>query len=219
MTLGSVGDTSTYVVKYMPLMGRAGLTRVILHLAGANYKNEFISMEQIAADKSMAPFGHLPVLVETRPDGTAFELAEAIAIEHYLAEKFGLLGSTPQDAALYKSVALNIYFELYLPCFASPIPIQDQIADKASDFNTKMLPHFIKTHEGWLNKNGNNGHYFGNELSYPDLAMLNWARLLEGLGVTLDESSPIRKLVATVAAMDEWKGEYDNFHPFKSIEA
>ncbi|KAF8941048.1 hypothetical protein EDD21DRAFT_400153 [Dissophora ornata] len=218
MGLCNPNDNSSYIVKYMNLMGRAGLIRVILHLAGANYKNEFITMDQVAANRSAFPFGHLPVLVETRPDGTTFELAEAIAIEHYLAEKFGILGSTPQDAALYKSVGLNIYFELYVYCFASPTPIQEQIADPSSDFNTKALPHFIKCHEGWLNRNGNNGHYFGSGLTYPDLVMMNWARLLEAFGVKLDEKSPIKKLTVTLAAMEEWKGEYENFHPFNVIE-
>ncbi|KAF9918674.1 hypothetical protein BX616_006757 [Lobosporangium transversale] len=211
-------DNSTYVVKYMNLMGRAGVIRVLLHLAGANYKNEFITMDQVAADKSAFPFGHLPVLVEHRTDGTTFELAESLAIEHYLAEKFGLLGSTPQEAATYKSVAFNIYMELYVYCFASSIPIHEQIADSASEFNVKALPNFLSSHERWLNKNGNNGHYFGNTLSYPDLVMLNWVRLLSMFGIKLDEKSPIRKLEQTIKALPQWKGQYEKFHPTSTIE-
>ncbi|KAF9351989.1 hypothetical protein BGX26_010100 [Mortierella sp. AD094] len=218
MTLQYQKDDSTYVVKYMNLMGRAGIIRVLLHLAGAKYTNEFIPIEQVSGDKSAFPFGHVPVLIEHRADGTTFELGEAIAIEQYLAEKFGLLGSNPQEAAVHRSVALNIYLELYQYCFASATPIQEQVADKNSEFMAKALPQFIKCHESWLNKNGNNGHYFGSTLSYPDLVLLNWARVLEGLGVKLEEASPIRKLQETVQAMEEWKGQYDNFHPFKTID-
>ncbi|KAG0000358.1 hypothetical protein BGZ80_000360 [Entomortierella chlamydospora] len=218
MTLQYQKDESTYVVKYMNLMGRAGIIRVLLHLAEAKYTNEFIPIEQVSGDKSALPFGHVPVLIEHRADGTTLELGEALAIEQYLAEKFGLLGSNPQEAAIYRSVALNIYLELYQYCFASATPIQEQIADKNSEFMMKALPQFIKCHESWLNKNGNNGHYFGSKLSYPDLVLLNWTRVLEGLGIKFEEDSPIKKLEETIRVMEEWKGQYDNFHPFKTIE-
>ncbi|KAG0251407.1 hypothetical protein BG011_007625 [Mortierella polycephala] len=218
MTLQHKNDTSTYVVKYMNLMGRAGLIRVILHLCGANYKNEFVTLDQIAANRADYPFGHVPVLIETRADGTTFELAEAIAIEQYLADKFGLLGSNPQEAALYRSVALNIYLELFTHCFSTILPIQEAIKDPKSAFNTQVLPQFIATHERWLNKNGNNGHYFGDRLTLPDLVLLNWMRVLEGQGVQFKESSPIKKVEQTVKAMEEWKGQYDAYHPFNSIE-
>ncbi|KAF9434966.1 hypothetical protein BGZ76_007121 [Entomortierella beljakovae] len=218
MTIQIPSDDSTYVIKYMNLMGRAGVTRVLLHLAGVKYTNEFVSLEDVTANKDKYPFGHVPLLIEKRSDGTTFELGEAIAIEQYLAEKFGLLGSNIQERAQYKSVALNIYLELYTYCFASAIPIQQQIADKESEFNTKALPQFIKSHETWLKKNGNNGHYFGTTLTYPDLVMLNWFRVIESLGVTFEESSPIKKLEQVVKELKEWKGQYDAFHPFKVIE-
>ncbi|KAF9182568.1 hypothetical protein BGZ51_003218 [Haplosporangium sp. Z 767] len=219
MTLPFKSDNSTYVVKYMNLMGRAGLVRVILHLCGADYKNEFVTMDQVAANKNDYPFGHVPVLVETRADGTTFELAETIAIEQYLAEKFGLLGSNPQEAALYRSVALNIYLELFTHFLSKTPTIQEAIKDPQSVFNTQALPQFIATHERWLNKNGNNGHYFGDQLTLPDLVLLNWVRVLEISGVQFKESSPIKKVEQTIKAMKEWKGQYDAYHPFSNIEA
>jgi len=54
---------------------------MLLRLAGANYKNEFVTMPDVAANRADYPFGHVPVLVEHRADGTTFELGEAIAIE------------------------------------------------------------------------------------------------------------------------------------------
>ncbi|KAF9111493.1 hypothetical protein BGX27_004832 [Mortierella sp. AM989] len=218
MTSQNIKDDSTYVVKYMNLMGRAAIIRVILHLTGAKYTNEIVPIEQVSSNKGDYPFGHVPVLIEHRADGTTFVLGEAIAIEQYLAEKFGLLGSTLQEKATHRSIALNIYLELYQYCFSSATPIQEQIADKNSEFMTKALPQFIKCHEGWLNKNGNNGHYFGNTLSYPDLVLLNWIRVLEGLGIKFESTSPIQKLLETTQAMEEWKGKFDDFHPFKMVE-
>ncbi|KAG0201411.1 hypothetical protein BGX28_005768 [Mortierella sp. GBA30] len=220
MTLHSSNDNATYVIKYMSSMGRAYAARAMLHLSGSEYRNEFVTAEQVAADRAAAPFGRVPVLVVNRPDGSSFELGESIAIEHYLAEKLGLLSSDMEVAALMKSVAFNIYFELYHHCFAAKIPIQEAVQDPNSEFNTKALPEFIACHERWLMKNGNNGHYFGNELSYPDLSLCKWVRLMEALGVTqIKENSPIKKLEQTVKAMEEWKGKYDDFHPFKVLDA
>ncbi|KAF9923614.1 hypothetical protein FBU30_006364 [Linnemannia zychae] len=209
---------STFIVKYMNLMGRAGIIRVLLHLSGQEYTNEFITLDSVSENRTLYPFGHVPILIETLPDGSVFELAETLAIEQYLAEKFGLMGSTPQEVALYRSVALNIYLELYTPCFAGPKPIQEVIADPTSDFMTKTLPQLKSIHERWLNKNGNNGHYFGDKLSYPDLVLLNWIRVLEGMGVKFEEDGPFKKLEKTIKGLDAWKGQYDAYHPFSMIE-
>ena len=83
---------------------------------------------------------------------------------------------------------------------------------------TKTLPQFIATHERWLNKNGNNGYYFGDKLSYPDLVLLNWIRVLEGMGVKFDVDSPLKKLEETMKKLNAWKGQYDAYHPFSMIE-
>ncbi|KAG0376911.1 hypothetical protein BGX24_007022 [Mortierella sp. AD032] len=209
---------STFIVKYLTGNGRVGVIRPMLHLSGAKYTNKIVTLEEVAANRADYPFGHIPVLIETKPDGTTFELGESIAIEQYLAEKFNLLGSTPEEAATSKSIALNIYFEIYNHCFAGKIPIQEAVADPNSEFLSKALPQFIACHERWLNKNGNNGHYFGDKLSYPDLVMLHWARMLQGLGVKLDEKSPIKKLEATIQGLEAWQGKYDTFHPFGSVD-
>ncbi|GJJ71611.1 hypothetical protein EMPS_03961 [Entomortierella parvispora] len=215
MSIPQTKDDSTYVVKYMPLHGRSGLTRMLLHLAGAKYKNEFVTMPDVAANRADYPFGHVPVLIEHRADGTTFELGEAIAIEHYLAEKFGFLGSSPSEAATIKSIGLNIYLELMTHCFSSKLA--EVSKDPESAFS-KLWPQFLACHERWLNKNGNNGHYIGDKISLADLVLVNWVRVLEKMDVTIDEKSPITKVVKTIAALDVWKeGEWEYFHPFNSV--
>ncbi|KAF9131177.1 hypothetical protein BGW39_002147 [Mortierella sp. 14UC] len=218
MTAQSDNNESTFVLHYMKAMGRAVTIRVMLHLKGIKYTNKVITADEVATNRAALPFGQVPVLIETKADGTTLELGESLAIEHYLAEKFGWLGSTAEEAALLKSISLNIYFSLYNNCFVAKVPINEAIADPQSAFNAKALPLFIATHERWLLRNGNNGHFFGDKLTYPDLTMLHWIRLFEGLGVKLDEKSPIKKVEATVKAMEEWQGKYDAFHPFSSID-
>ncbi|KAG0273825.1 hypothetical protein BGZ95_010356 [Linnemannia exigua] len=218
MTAQSNNNESTFVLQYMKAMGRAVTIRVMLHLKRIKYTNKVITADEVATDRAALPFGQVPVLIETKADGSTLELGESLAIEHYLAEKFGWLGSTAEEAALLKSISLNIYFSLYNNCFVAKVPVNEAIVDPNSVFNTKALPLFIATHERWLLKNGNNGHFFGDKLTYPDLTMLHWIRLFEGLGVKLDEKSPIKKVEATIKAMEEWQGKYDAFHPFSSID-
>jgi hypothetical protein len=43
--------------------------------------------------------------------------------------------------------------------------------------------------------------------------------MMQGLGVKLDEKSPVRKLENTLKEMKEWKGMYETFHPFGSVDA
>lgn len=43
--------------------------------------------------------------------------------------------------------------------------------------------------------------------------------MMQGLGVKLDENSPVKKLENTLKEMEEWKGMYDTFHPFGSVDA
>lgn len=53
----------------------------MLHLKGAQYTNEIVTLEDVAANRADYAFGHIPVLIETKPDGTKFQLGESIAIE------------------------------------------------------------------------------------------------------------------------------------------
>ncbi|KAF9213721.1 hypothetical protein CPC16_001172 [Podila verticillata] len=207
------GDShSTFVIKYLPLIGRAGVIHSILHLSGAEYKNEFVAKDEIAAHREKFPFGHVPVLIETLPDGSTFELGEAIAIEHYLAEKYNLFGSTPQETALIKSVATNIYLELADNLFSK------DAAAKRSEFESEVLPRFTLCHERWLDQNGNNGHYFGDRLTYADLVLVNWLRVMSKMGITIDESSSLKKVEKKLSELPEWRGKYEYYHPFNSLE-
>ncbi|KAG0342747.1 hypothetical protein BG000_001607 [Podila horticola] len=182
------------------------------HKVRNNYKTEYVSREEIAAHREKFPFGHVPVLIETLPNGSTFELGEAIAIEHYLAEKYSLFGSTPQESARIKSVATNIYLELADNLFSA------DAAAKRAEFEREVLPRFTLCHERWLEQNGNNGHYFGDKLTYADLVLLNWLRVMSMVGITIEESSPLKKVEKVLSELPEWKGKYEYYHPFNALE-
>ncbi|KAI9241301.1 MAG: hypothetical protein BYD32DRAFT_457964 [Podila humilis] len=200
------GDShSTFVIKYLPLIGRAGVIHSILHLSGAEYKNEFVAKDEIAAHREKFPFGHVPVLIEP------FLMDRPLNL-HYLAEKYNLFGSTPQETALIKSVATNIYLELADNLFSK------DAAAKRSEFESEVLPRFTLCHERWLDQNGNNGHYFGDRLTYADLVLVNWLRVMSKMGITIDESSSLKKVEKKLSELPEWRGKYEYYHPFNSLE-
>ncbi|KAF9979000.1 hypothetical protein BGZ73_007887 [Actinomortierella ambigua] len=211
-------DKSSYVVTYLPLMGRSGLIRVLLHLAGAKVTHKVETYESVKEDRSKFPYGRVPVLEETQPDGSKFVLAEAIAIEQYLAEKYGLLsplGEAPdlQLAAKIKSVALNTYLELSSNLFD---PLFQKSDEQQEKFRNEILPLWITNHERLLRENGNNGHYFGDRLTLADLTVLNWLRVMDTMGIKMADDSPLKKLEETLKALPEWRGQYDYFHPFNA---
>ena len=53
----------------------------MLHLKGVKYTNKVITAEEVAADRAAFPFGQVPVLIETKANGTTLELGESLAIE------------------------------------------------------------------------------------------------------------------------------------------
>ncbi|OMJ10138.1 putative glutathione S-transferase 7, partial [Smittium culicis] len=81
---------SSFEILYFPITGRVQTARTILSLANANWKNVVPDWPAI---KESLPFGRLPLLTETAPDGSKYELVESTAIDRYLARKFGYLPS------------------------------------------------------------------------------------------------------------------------------
>ena len=53
----------------------------MLHLKDIKYTNKVITAAEVAADRAALPFGQVPVLIETKADGTILELGESLAIE------------------------------------------------------------------------------------------------------------------------------------------
>lgn len=38
------------------------------------------------------------------------------------------------------------------------------------------------------------------------------------VGVTIEESSPLKKVEKVLSELPEWKGKYEYYHPFNSLE-
>ncbi|KAJ2724234.1 hypothetical protein GGI07_002104 [Coemansia sp. Benny D115] len=157
---------SSYNLRYFDLIARAEPIKILLTYGGASWTHETPNWPQ---DKSNQTVGKLPVLLETTPDGKTFSLSESMAIEWYLATKFNLLPTNnPQYVARQielRSQTKDVY-DLMLQYRGGPESARESIYE-----NLKTRAKFyIDYHEKVLKENGSNGHYFGNEISYADIA-------------------------------------------------
>jgi hypothetical protein len=87
---------NSYKLYYFGVNVKAANIRAILTYVKANWENSIIAAEDWPALKASGKFefGQLPGL-EVNSNGRI--LSQAIAIEHYLARQFNLLGKTPED--------------------------------------------------------------------------------------------------------------------------
>lgn len=129
--------------------------------------------------KRLTPFGHVPVLREETPCGKTLELAEITVIEQFLAQRSSLSGS-PSSSLLGK----NFWEETQIKMFTCSthalisflIHNITSLPNKEADrpalfemFKKAKLPEWIAFHEKHLRANGSNGHYVGDQVTYPSL--------------------------------------------------
>ncbi|PVU87720.1 hypothetical protein BB560_006446 [Smittium megazygosporum] len=163
---------TTYTVEYFPVNALAWVERAILSLAGVEYKNEFPDW---LAERGRTPFGRLPVLKETRPDGTELVLAESCAIDIYLSEKYGYL---PKDVT-EKAIALQYYFQ-YFDVLDKFIAYKLYYkTNEARDRYIDRIKTFIHRHESILSKS-KSGYYCGDSMTLPDICIYHLYKEISG---------------------------------------
>ncbi|KAJ3031270.1 hypothetical protein HK097_005481 [Rhizophlyctis rosea] len=158
-------STVRYEIEYFPVPGRAEVARLILAAAGAEWSDKSVTWGEWNDKKDGTPFGQMPVLVEYKKDEETFRVAQAHTIERYLARKFGFAGSSEQDMAILDSIG-ELHTALYM--FTRGAPEVERPALKAKFLSTS-LPTTYKFHQRFLQKNGDNGHYLGQSLTWPDI--------------------------------------------------
>ena len=117
-------------------------------------------------------------------------MAQSKAMERYLARKFSgslldsdprtlshlpdltdLLGKTEHETAYLDSISEAwVDFNVKWAEFAFAKPDAKDAAKE--NFISNVWPGVTKIHEGLLAKNGGNGHYHGNSVTWPDLVLL-----------------------------------------------
>ncbi|KAF9124025.1 hypothetical protein BGW39_008526 [Mortierella sp. 14UC] len=106
---------------------------------------------------------------------TVYELhlAEAIVIDTFLAERFGLLGDNSWEATLVRMFHANMQYlreRTFSEVFVDPM--EKRIKARAW-FLERVLKKFLDDHEYHLKENGSNGHYVGDKVSLADIHLWN----------------------------------------------
>jgi len=161
---------STYKLNYFDGRGRAEIVRLIFAAAGVKYTDNRIKKEDWPAQKAGTPFGQLPVL---EVDGV--KLCQSNTCARYLARKFNLAGKTDLDQARV---------DMFVDCLEDSLkPIltfffekdETKKAEAKKKYVEEQLPAYLTLLEGLLVSNaGGDGYLVGPELTWADLAFLNF---------------------------------------------
>ncbi|KAF9973643.1 hypothetical protein BGZ73_003112 [Actinomortierella ambigua] len=160
---------SSFTFYYFDLHTHGATPRALLAYADADWKqhlpNNWFSPDK--AEKLQTIYGTLPLLYDHQGN-TTVEVAEALNIELYLAEKFDLLGDNVAEAVQIHGAYSNTRALMHRQEDAYFTRKAHQAAERQRFIDTYLM-QWIRTHEAVLAKNGSNGHYVGNRTSLADI--------------------------------------------------
>ncbi|GMR36255.1 hypothetical protein PMAYCL1PPCAC_06450, partial [Pristionchus mayeri] len=155
-----------YKLTYFYIRGRGEPIRMLFHLAGVQFEDKRLQLEDWPKLKNSTPFGSLPMLEFDNQ-----QLGQSQAITRYLATRFGLSGRTPMEEAQVDALAdcivdfLNAIDEFHLVAVGlvsgSKGELYERVFTPAKD---KLLMIMKKQ----LKKNGS-GWLVGNSITSVDL--------------------------------------------------
>ncbi|KAJ1916372.1 hypothetical protein H4219_003818 [Mycoemilia scoparia] len=157
-----MSSSTSYELIYFNVIGLGETSRIILTYGDADWKE---TNPEWPAFKPNTPFGRLPVLIERKEGHEDLVISESEVIERYLSRKFGLLSSDPEVAVKQEQIRAQ-YSDARTLWIETEFTKHENLRPRF-DEEVALL---VSKHEEILEKNGNNGHYFGNELTYPDIA-------------------------------------------------
>ncbi|KAJ2395587.1 hypothetical protein GGI05_001515, partial [Coemansia sp. RSA 2603] len=166
-------NTSSFILRYFDFIGLGEASRILLTVAQVNWTEE---NPEWPKEKENQPFGRLPVLIEKSANGDAdFVLTESPAIERYIGRLSGLLPADPKQAARQEQLReqqIDI-----TTCFFGQLVKDEEMKERATKKFNDLLFRMFKMHSEILRANGNNGHYFGNELTFIDITSYAFVKL------------------------------------------
>ncbi|KAJ2686141.1 hypothetical protein IWW39_003833 [Coemansia spiralis] len=216
-------STSSFTLRYFNAAGIAETTRLLLTAANVEWADEH---PEWPAEKSNQPFGRLPVLIQkSAANETDLVISESVTIERYLARTYGFLPADPRKAALQEQIRdrltdISIAFDVQR--LASDDKKEESV-DKLKD----LLKRQIEASSKALRDNGNNGHFFGSELTYVDIATYAFFKRMiisvrdaqESISdlVKASLTPELRKLIAVVEANPRLAAQVDKAEKLVSV--
>ncbi|KAG0240341.1 hypothetical protein BGW41_007054 [Actinomortierella wolfii] len=115
-----------------------------------------------------------------------------MVIERYLANKFGMAGSTEMekvrvDTAVSFYQGIGAYWQLKV--LTSSL---EEFPKYKEEFVINQVPKWVAVNEKLLIQNGSNGHVVGDKITYGDVcisAMMDYMLSIEGIEAVLNEKT------------------------------
>jgi len=153
------------VLSYFDARGRAEIIRLLLAEAGVDYVDNRVNGQAFSAMKGELPYGQLPVL-----EVNGEILAQSQAIARYIARKYGLYGTTPEEGCRADMVVDGV---------ADVVKAQYAASDPAAQakFWDESFTKWATNTEKLLKKNDNaskSGYFVGNEVSLADISVFTY---------------------------------------------
>ncbi|KAJ2825547.1 hypothetical protein GGI24_003130, partial [Coemansia furcata] len=140
--------------------------RLLLTASNVEWTEEHPEWPQ---EKPNQPFGRLPVLIQKSDDNEAdLVLSESVTIERYLARTYGFLPADPRKAALQEQIRDRLT-DILIAFFVQRSASDEKKEELLAKFEG-LLAKQVEVTTQTLRDNGNNGHFFGSELTYVDIA-------------------------------------------------
>ncbi|KAJ2701763.1 hypothetical protein H4218_001254 [Coemansia sp. IMI 209128] len=167
-----------YVLRYFNIQGLCEALRLLLTASGTNWTEE---TPEWPREKYSQPLGHLPVLVESSKGGKDdVVLSETLVIERYIARKYGLLPTDILAAARQEQLRDQLH-----DVWTTHMEFMHSTGERSTELVTKFeqdATRLVSVHVAALRRNGNNGHYFGETLSYVDIAAYAFFKFFSDAG-------------------------------------
>lgn len=183
----------------------------MLSLSGFDWQNVYPKNWK-DEEKQQTPFGKIPVLTETRADGSKFVLAETNAISRYLARKSGLYGSNEEEAAL-----IDQFYESWTEIAGKFAAIRrlresdpERYAEQFEIYKDTVAHPILKKHDEALSKSGT-GYYVGGKLSLVDVHATCLISMVGALFGVEENFPHLWKLAKKVRSLDAVKAEVERF--------
>jgi len=161
-----------------------------------------IKREEFDADQAAGKLDYAMGKVPLLQAGPDFQLPQSKAIERYLAGRFGLMGSTPEEAAWVDAVCEHVrdVNDAYRSKGLFGMKDEEKKAEITKKWFGEELPAFLKKLEAALP--GPDGHAVGGKTSLADIVLF---KLLKDTWSNQDVAATYAdcpKLNAIVATMD-----------------
>ncbi|KAF9977733.1 hypothetical protein BGZ73_005096 [Actinomortierella ambigua] len=159
-----------YELHYFSLHGLCTTIRAMMCIGGADWSQKFETFDTWPAVKATTPFGTLPVLTVYNESGEVVnKVPESLAIERFLAKKFGFAGSNDDE-----EIKVTVIQSLNLSMMTSFFQVLGAPAEQAGklfeDLKATKIPTWIANCEKALARNGSNGHFVGDKITQADIS-------------------------------------------------